>query len=1043
MRLDVARRLLCCLVLLFPLLPVANGAAVGQFLSAVPATLLAGERPAWLDVVFVPRVTLPPSATLTLSAQSPAATSGVLAVFANAANASLSLQTCTVGVTYVAANRLQLIFDSKCTFPAQAPVALTIPGGFLAAHPPAGTAVQLRLRLDGEPDDQPVAIPYTTEAPRCGTRLVSIGQFVLSGSYTLAYNTTGLACTSPCGVGCLFFADSNPSLDDLLRVAVQPGRLVLYRDDLAGATDPRALLITCYYTLGCPGFGSGSPTVAFVAGDDYHGGLGLGLAQTPNAFVASPTLVGPPSSAPVTSFAMGISVYAFVAGGALWAGGRNVYGSGYSDGLLQATPARVAPANGQAVTEAACGANHLGYLAGGDLFITGQNTFSQAGVPYTAVSSLAYYRQLRLPFSGIVTAVFFGGTHSAFAMGQRVFVFGTSTAATVASAVDAYVPTELFAPDNRTIQALAFGSAHALMLAGGWVYGIGSTDEGQLGEWVANATATFILLSWRPATAVAAGPSSSAFVSGGQLYVAGSNTNGQLGLGAGSPAVVANFTAVPNVSGVGAVRLWASLAVVADGVLYTCGANGAGQLGLGDFRPRSTLQRVPMPTTQAVVTVAIGADTMVVRTQPTVTPTSTFTGTRTSSRSATLTATDSATATASRTATATPVPTLTPSPTATMGLVACNAMQTEPGVSIISSPGPCTFSADIGAGSRWSQLRYFQIRFQELQGQLSVKLLKGCPARTGGCPDCTACRWNYSWATSVGPTYWYTVAAVDRVLVQLQFEPAAPWDPANHRLERAVVEVSTVAEATPELIGTVCAVAAAVILLAGAFGWSLWDWWSRTQAGWRSNPKLGLPAVRLAWLGCAGCSGVGVAWSAAVMFTTEVVPRRMDLMAGGIAMAAVGAAVSLLLLVYCCWDGEAHQCPTCERQVSRWRFVGVYLPATPGLGGHGVAKAHRRHVACVRCGRAVVGDAWRGSKGRRRYHEMCWRAHAQAALTDPTYRRLQCLPEQRGELAYLLAEAISAAAEEAIDFLIQTCPGLHHDLLPGPEGPTATHLAAR
>lgn len=142
-------------------------------------------------------------------------------------------------------------------------------------------------------------------------------------------------------------------------------------------------------------------------------------------------------------------------------------------------------------------------------------------------------------------------------------------------------------PAGRRATAVAAGFNHGLaLLDNGDVLAWGGNDLGQLGlgDTVARATPTKVVLP-RPAVAVAAGRAFSvAALDDGRVFTWGSNTIGQLGDGAREASVSpVQATGLTGIVAVAAGTAHA-LALGSDGRVWAWGANASGQVGDGSFK---------------------------------------------------------------------------------------------------------------------------------------------------------------------------------------------------------------------------------------------------------------------------------------------------------------------------------------------------------------------------------------------------------------------------------------------------------------------------
>ena len=154
-------------------------------------------------------------------------------------------------------------------------------------------------------------------------------------------------------------------------------------------------------------------------------------------------------------------------------------------------------------------------------------------------------------------------------------------------------------PVGVTVDGLAAGGTHSLILAGGQVYAAGSDRFGQLGQGAVNGanktSFTPVVVPSSTPVAVAAGGNHSLIVTAsGKVFACGDNTYGQL---ARSSTTVSSGTLVEvNFPGLSTkiVSVVAgadhNLAVDEDGGVWVWGRNNYGQLGKGN---RSVAERTP------------------------------------------------------------------------------------------------------------------------------------------------------------------------------------------------------------------------------------------------------------------------------------------------------------------------------------------------------------------------------------------------------------------------------------------------------------------
>ncbi len=154
-------------------------------------------------------------------------------------------------------------------------------------------------------------------------------------------------------------------------------------------------------------------------------------------------------------------------------------------------------------------------------------------------------------------------------------------------------------PVGATVDGLAAGGTHSLILAGGQVYAAGSDRYGQLGQGAVNGAnktsfTSVAILSNTPVAVSAGGNHSLIVMADGKVFACGDNTYGQLA----QPAATASSGALVEVNfpdlSTKIVSVVAgadhNLAVDEDGGVWVWGRNNYGQLGKGN---RSVAERIP------------------------------------------------------------------------------------------------------------------------------------------------------------------------------------------------------------------------------------------------------------------------------------------------------------------------------------------------------------------------------------------------------------------------------------------------------------------
>ena len=188
-----------------------------------------------------------------------------------------------------------------------------------------------------------------------------------------------------------------------------------------------------------------------------------------------------------------------------------------------------------AVTAVALGASHGAFVAGGRLYAMGRNSCGQLGLGHTGDQMVP--QGVVAPAAAVVTAVAVGLEHSAFIAGGALYVMGCNGQGQLGlgDASPRSVPERVAVPNHQDVLSVALGAAHSLFIAGGTLFVMGHNAQGQLGVGAAVARALAPRVVWAPnghvTTAVAAGAMHSVFVAGGRAFAMGLNAVGQLGLG--------------------------------------------------------------------------------------------------------------------------------------------------------------------------------------------------------------------------------------------------------------------------------------------------------------------------------------------------------------------------------------------------------------------------------------------------------------------------------------------------------------------------------
>ena len=164
----------------------------------------------------------------------------------------------------------------------------------------------------------------------------------------------------------------------------------------------------------------------------------------------------------------------------------------------------------------------------------------------------------------------------------------------------------------------------------------------------------------------------------------------------------------------------------------------------------------------------------------------------------------------------------------------------------------------------------------------------------------------------------------------------------------------------------------------------------------------------------------------------------------GVALLLLGLVGLAAVLTWTLRDPHVHLCLVCGQPVSRWCFIGTYLP--PAAGQAAAGKAHTAHVRCVLCETAVVLDRWAEAPLGRPWHERCWDRHCRAVTRD--LDAWQAWVAAQGdrlsdvELVHMYAAALARDADPRVLQQLRLQPRLHNVPIAGREGRTVMHLAA-
>eukprot|EP00667_Euglena_gracilis_P009141 EG_transcript_9281 len=271
------------------------------------------------------------------------------------------------------------------------------------------------------------------------------------------------------------------------------------------------------------------------------------------------------------------------------------------------------------VSAVASSGSHTMVLAGGHPFSVGLNANGQLG-DGTTTSRHMFVRMIRSWDPGVCVAVISAGSsHSVVLAGGALFAVGGNYQGQLGdnTTTQRLIFLRIMAEwGSIQVTAVAAGSTHTLVLAGGQVFATGDNSNGQLADGTQTSRLRYALVlpAWGPdvnVTAFAAGTYHTVVVAGNDVFAAGSNTFGQLGL---------NTTASSFLSFARMVRVWdhtaevtavaagfANTVVIAGGKPYAVGQNGVGQLGDGTTRDRSIPVPMITPWGRATVAIAVAA----------------------------------------------------------------------------------------------------------------------------------------------------------------------------------------------------------------------------------------------------------------------------------------------------------------------------------------------------------------------------------------------------------------------------------------------------
>ena len=351
---------------------------------------------------------------------------------------------------------------------------------------------------------------------------------------------------------------------------------------------------------------------------------------------------------------------------------------------------------------------------------------------------------------------------------------------------------------------------------------------------------------------------------------------------------------------------------------------------------------------------------------PTATPTATLSPTPTATLTGTATPTPALTASPSPSPTATPTPSVVPTATPELPLCVGGPASGGGGAVSFSGAGQCAQDLTLGPGSTSLRSRKVFARLLSLSaGEVTLRYTP----------------------SDVGRAQQLPLASVAEVVVVLVFAPpAAGGVRARGRAsgdDRVAVDVYTVYTASALLLWPLCCgvCGAALVVVAGCWrGGRCLPRARHPPPEWLRNPRLRDWRARVALLSGAWCFSVAGGWILVALLTSHPEGRPDAVVYAAVAVAGAGAALLLALLVWVQRDPITFYCPICGEQVSRWRFVGRYLPPVDGRRAR--RKAHTRHVACVHCAEPVIVDGWLQAPLHRPWHEACWRKHCKQFVDD-------------------------------------------------------------
>ena len=431
------------------------------------------------------------------------------------------------------------------------------------------------------------------------------------------------------------------------------------------------------------------------------------------------------------------------------------------------------------------------------------------------------------------------------------------------------------------------------------------------------------------------------------------------------------------------------------------------------------------------------------------------------------------------------MPTSTETPTGTAELVLCTAGSVTPSavdgqLTLVTGAEHCVETVYLGSGSTLMLTKSVLMRVITLNGSANVRLEVGCAS--------TVCAWNFTEA-DVGMEYAVQLDSTANVSFSVVYFP--PSTTGNRReLPRAhdALEYAWATDAGLRYDGLLRATADTftiqfivvdtastfffLILVAGVFScllvvmalsrlhatcmlrrvplpdeyWANHPSWPRcTHPRW-ANPYMEVGLGAGLYLLAAGLICFGVTW--AVQHPDASVSIEVWFWVGVVA-AAAGAL--LVIGTRALRDDAIHMCPACDQPVSGWRFRGVYLAPAPSDAEASdpdaplpawERKGHRKCMACLKCGSVVSFGQWLDGPRHRPYHVGCWeRLVAEVCADGPAAAEWVGRPGVTDlEAAYMLAAAIEAASNAALEALVDARPDIQNHSLPGT--PNARHCAA-